>query len=189
MGLCDIPIWDCTNYINPLRSFVRLSVTFAEVTLWLWAHDTCGSHFPVQSWIQSHTCGNVLQTNVWLILTLAEVMIQWNVKTSSDICSSSVLIKCWIQSDILSTLKWIKLKGFCDFACHYFLIYVAHMKKYCDAKKCDLEILMDLHIFSLTEYENVVLACHLCVCMAVYSLVPNSWTDFIHIWYSRVYLS
>jgi hypothetical protein len=52
------------------------------------------------------------------------------------------------------------------------------MRKYCDAKKCDLEILMDLHIFRLIGYENVVLACHLYVCMDVCPLVPEQLDGF-----------
>jgi hypothetical protein len=46
---------------------------------------------------------------------------------------------------------------------------VCNRRKYCDSKKTDLEILMDLHIFSTPEYEVVFGMLPVCMCTSLVS--------------------
>jgi hypothetical protein len=70
---------------------------------------------------------------------------------------------------------------------------IQHKIKYCDPENMiDLEILTDFHVFSSPECEKKwLLECRVSVCTDVRAprWRPNGWTDFIHIYYLRVYPS
>jgi hypothetical protein len=56
-----------------------------------------------------------------------------------------------------------------------------YMRKYCDCKNPDIDILMDLHVLSPSEYERVVFGMPrfctyvLCVCVCMYGCCIHQW--------------
>jgi hypothetical protein len=49
-----------------------------------------------------------------------------------------------------------------------------YVRKYCDGKRIDLQILTDLHVFSIPEYGEVVLVMpSVCVCVYVDMPLPS----------------
>jgi hypothetical protein len=76
--------------------------------------------------------------------------------------------------------KWqVSEKGQTHFPCLYPHLHVIYFRKLCDQENTDLEILIDLHIFSTPERDMPSVCMYICVpCQHL-----NSWTDFIHIRY------